>query len=412
MPHSLIQLRCGVNSYDWGKKGIDSCAARYAAATAPAGFLIQSDQPYAEVSLVETSTQMKLCFGNLSLSIQAHPDKALAKQLHASDPVNYPDDNHKPEMAIAITPFEALCGFRPLDEISHFLEHVPALRSLVGQEEATTFQRIATTCSSNGTDEAKQQGKQALRKIFAKVMNADEDQVQSASESLVMSARSDGDRFTDGGVAATSGEVLSELVSRLYDQYGADRGLFVLFFTNYVTLAPGEAIFLRADDIHAYISGDIAECMATSDNVVRAGFTARFKDVPTLVDMLTYNCTPFAEQQMDPTDYDDVGFNAKGRKSGSFATLYDPPIGEFAVARCVLKANGAAVTFSPLNGPSIIIVTRGMGTISVGSTALKLKEGYVFFIGASAECAVCSQGDGELEMYKAFCEVSSTSTTQ
>src|SRR5215813_13335178 len=54
---------------------------------------------------------------NKALSIQAHPNKKLAEQLHARDPKNYPDDNHKPEMTLAITPFEGLCGFRPLKEI-------------------------------------------------------------------------------------------------------------------------------------------------------------------------------------------------------------------------------------------------------------------------------------------------------
>src|SRR4051812_16368090 len=74
---------------------------------------------------------------NKALSIQAHPNKKLAEQLHARDPKNYPDDNHKPEMAIAITPFEGLCGFRPLAEIAHFLETVPALRQLVGDTTAS-----------------------------------------------------------------------------------------------------------------------------------------------------------------------------------------------------------------------------------------------------------------------------------
>lgn len=46
-----------------------------------------------------------------ALSIQAHPDKELAKALHKSHPSVYKDDNHKPEMALAITEFEALCGF-------------------------------------------------------------------------------------------------------------------------------------------------------------------------------------------------------------------------------------------------------------------------------------------------------------
>src|SRR5690348_2600590 len=79
---------------------------------------------------------------NKALSIQAHPNKKLAEQLHARDPKNYPDDNHKPEMAIAITPFEGLCGFRPLEEIAHFLGAVPALRQLVGADKADEFAQV------------------------------------------------------------------------------------------------------------------------------------------------------------------------------------------------------------------------------------------------------------------------------
>src|SRR6195952_5722010 len=77
---------------------------------------------------------------NKALSIQAHPNKKLAEQLHAKDPKNYPDDNHKPEMTIAVTPFDGLCGFRPLVEIAHFLATVPSLRKLVGEEQAKKFE--------------------------------------------------------------------------------------------------------------------------------------------------------------------------------------------------------------------------------------------------------------------------------
>src|SRR5947209_2900185 len=78
-----------------------------------------------------------------ALSIQAHPNKKLAEQLHAKDPKNYPDDNHKPEMTIAITPFEGLCGFRPLKEISHFLQTIPPLRELVGEAQANNLETVA-----------------------------------------------------------------------------------------------------------------------------------------------------------------------------------------------------------------------------------------------------------------------------
>src|SRR6201992_3933121 len=79
---------------------------------------------------------------NKALSIQAHPNKKLAEQLHARDSKNYPDDNHKPEMTIAITPFDGLCGFRPLAEICHFLFTVPSLRKLVGEAEAEAYQSV------------------------------------------------------------------------------------------------------------------------------------------------------------------------------------------------------------------------------------------------------------------------------
>merc|ERR1719245_1101037 len=69
---------------------------------------------------------------NKSLSIQAHPDKALAEKLHADRPNVYKDDNHKPEMALALTKFQAMCGFRPYAEIAKFLEEVPEFGELSG----------------------------------------------------------------------------------------------------------------------------------------------------------------------------------------------------------------------------------------------------------------------------------------
>ena len=345
---------------------------------------------------------------NKALSIQAHPNKKLAEQLHARDPKNYPDDNHKPEMAIAITPFEGFCGFRPLDEIVHFLESVPALRQLVGEDKAKEFAEVVRSTKDNSSKEATECNKKALQKVFGAVMSSSEADMAAAAKDLVESAASAGSDFAAGGVSATSGSVLAELVARLHGQFGPDYGLFVLFFLNFVTLQPGEALFLRADDIHAYVSGDIIECMASSDNVVRAGFTPKFKDVDTLVNMLTYNYAPIDEQKMQPTDYPYATLNRAGYSSGSTITLYDPPIDEFSVVQTVLRGNGAKATFDPLDGPSIIICTAGKGRISVGPTVHEIKEGYVFFVGATAECVLESEGtsdDDEFITFKAFCEV-------
>ncbi|ODA78914.1 hypothetical protein RJ55_04504 [Drechmeria coniospora] len=431
----LIRLQCGVNSYEWGKKGDESAAARFAAATPVEGLSIQPDKPYAELwmgshpsnpsrdlvtgrSLVDLFADNKALLSqsisarygdklpflfkvlsiNKALSIQAHPNKRLAEQLHARDAKNYPDDNHKPEMAIAISPFEGLCGFRPLDEIGHFLKTVPSLQRLVGDDNADRLLAAVAGDDKKG----------ALKAAFGGLMSSSAADVGREMAELVRQADAEADGFAGGGVASTSGAVLAELVGRLHGQFGDDIGLFVLFFLNFVTLQPGEALFLVADDIHAYLSGDIIECMAASDNVVRAGLTPKFKDVATLVDMLTYNCAPIDEQKMAPTEYPYATLNRTAYSSGSAVVLYDPPIDEFAVVRTLLRAEGAKATFEPLDGPSIVICTAGRGTISIGATSHDMAEGHVFFVGSVAELVLESRGGDEEEFvtFKAFCELS------
>lgn len=350
---------------------------------------------------------LKILSINKALSIQAHPNKTLAEQLHARDPKNYPDDNHKPEMAIAITPFEGFCGFRPLAEIAHFLETVPALKALVGEEVAAEFVANAKAQPEEPSDEAVAVSKKILQKAFGSLMSSEQSAVDAQTDKVVEQAKAEGAEFAAGGVASTSGATMSELVTRLNGQYGRDIGIFVQFFLNFVQLQAGEALFLVADDIHAYISGDIVECMAASDNVVRAGLTPKFKDVSTLVDMLTYNFAPIEKQKMVPAEYPYATLNRAGYSSGSAITLYDPPIDEFAVIRTTLKGDAAKATFEPIEGPSVVICTGGKGRIAVGSKVEEVREGYVFFVGATAELVLESEGgdDDEFVTFKAFCEV-------
>ncbi|OGE56428.1 hypothetical protein PENARI_c003G00225 [Penicillium arizonense] len=447
----LLRLQCGVNSYDWGKVGQESTAAKYAATTAAPDFAIEAEKPYAELWMgthpslpskdVETqrtlldmvqdnqallSTQISERFGGRlpflfkvlsirkALSIQAHPNKKLAEQLHARDSKNYPDDNHKPEMTIAITPFEGVCGFRPLAEITHFLQAVKPLRNLVGEKAASAFEQTVTGNEDSEDSAVIQTNKDALRSLFTSLMESPPKNIESATSDLLAIAESTPDSF-----AILPGEVetnpsnpteLAALVKRLNGQFPNDVGLFVFFFLNFVKLQPGEAMFLKADDIHAYISGDIIECMASSDNVVRAGFTPKFKDVDTLTQMLTYSYAPIEEQKLQATDYPYAVLNATAYSSASSVMLYDPPIDEFSVVKTDLNRKDAKVTFDPIDGPSIIICTRGQGKITVGNKTEEVKEGYVFFVGATAECIIEDTGSGEDEddvftTYKAFCEL-------
>lgn len=157
-------------------------------------------------------------------------------------------------MALALTPFEGLCGFRPLAEISHFLSSVDALRKIVGESAVKEFQEAIKNSESSDDLEDVKTNRKALRAVFSALMHYEKEQVISAAEELVASAKQEGEKFASGG-GPNDGQELAELVIKLNDQFPGDIGLFVLFFLNYVKLEPGEAMFLKADDIHAYISG-------------------------------------------------------------------------------------------------------------------------------------------------------------
>ncbi|PYH48393.1 mannose-6-phosphate isomerase pmi1 [Aspergillus saccharolyticus JOP 1030-1] len=444
----LLRLQCGVNSYDWGKIGHESAAAKYAATSSDPEFSIEAEKPYAELWMgthpslpskdLETrrtlldmvqdnqalmSTEVSERYGGKlpflfkvlsvqkALSIQAHPNKKLAEKLHARDPRNYPDDNHKPEMAIAITPFEGLCSFRPLAQITHFLKAVAPLRNLVGDQAASEFERTVQDSEDSEDPNDTAKNKDALRKLFTTLMKSSPDDIKAATKDLVAAAQQ-ADTFATSSESPETNPSnpadLAAIITRLNSQFPDDIGLFVFFFLNFVKLAPGEAMFLKADDIHAYVSGDIIECMASSDNVVRAGFTPKFKDVDTLTEMLTYSYAPIEEQKLQPTDYPYVVLNASAYSSGSSCLLYDPPIEEFSVVKTELRRPGAKATFDGLVGPSILICTGGAGKITVGHKTEEVKEGYVFFVGANAECIIESTDSGEenpFVTYKAFCDL-------
>ena len=167
------------------------------------------------------------------------------------------DDNQKPEMIIAITKFEGLCGFRPLPEICHFLDTVTPLRELVGEEQVGNFKSAIDGRELSNDPEQSKRNREALKCAFsALVNNAGTDVVGSKAEELVEEARSKKSNFASGGGHTNEdGQELADLVVRLNEQFPGDIGLFVLFFLNYVRLDPEEAMFLHADDIHAYLSG-------------------------------------------------------------------------------------------------------------------------------------------------------------
>ena len=327
-------------------------------------------------------------------------------------------------MAIAITPFDGLCGFRPLAEITHFLSSVPSLRKTVGESAASRFETSVRGKETSENEHDTMKNKEALKTCFTALMKASPETIKSSAKELVASAEKDGEAFAAGGSTSNEGSELAKVILRLNSQFPDDIGLFVFFFLNYIKMEPGEGMFLKADDIHAYLSGgktrfnlyikssliwapDIIECMASSDNVVRAGFTPKFKDVDTLTSMLTYSYAPISEQKMSPSDYPYATLSAAAYSSNSSAILYDPPIDEFSVVKTDLRREGAKVTMDGIEGPSIVICTEGEGTIGVGPKKEEVKPGYVFFVGATAELVLESSSATPYVTFKAFCELKS-----
>ena len=158
-------------------------------------------------------------------------------------------------MSIALTPFDGLCGFRPLDEIVHFLSAVSSFRKVVGETAAKDFEQAVSGHETSSSPEDLQRNKKALQAVFSSLMHRDQSDIASAAKELVASARNDGENFAGRGGPANNGQELADLIIRLNGQFEGDIGLFVFFFLNYVKLEAGEALFLKADDVHAYLSG-------------------------------------------------------------------------------------------------------------------------------------------------------------
>jgi mannose-6-phosphate isomerase len=137
---------------------------------------------------------------------------------------------------------------------------------------------------------------------------------------------------------------------------------------------------------------DIIECMANSDNVIRAGLTPKLRDIPNLVNTLTYVAAPASHHAVKPQSFQDT----------VTSTLYDPPISEFSVVSVTLAMNQTDA-HRALDGPSIAIVAGGEGKLQWGGESLDITRGEVVFIGAGTAINFSATGNGEeLKIYRAF----------
>lgn len=375
MRSNPVLLQPFVQNYDWGKVGRDSKVAQllnagYKTAIAletPYAELWMGDHasgpcnivsgesltPIAEYLRNESTGGIKFLFKVLSvnkaLSIQSHPDELLARELHSKYPEIYKDPNPKPELAIALTNFRALFGFRPLHEVTLLLDAISPLSNLIPRYVQRDLQLAATD----------PERRDALRTAYTCLMRS--------STEIVRKTINEVTSFKIGGPSHTKVSEAIMLARELDSQFpGGDVGVLSVFFLNIVALRPGECLFMGANVPHAYLSGDILECMTSSDNVIRGGLTPKFKDVDTLVASLDYS--PTTPTLLKPSLIENC------------FPCWSPPNVPFAVAKYSLHSNSTEIITSS-NGPSIGLVMAGSGRIGT----LSLIEGQCCLLGPSTK---------------------------
>ncbi|MFG2760639.1 mannose-6-phosphate isomerase, class I [Streptomyces wuyuanensis] len=266
---------------------------------------------------------LKLLAAGAPLSLQVHPDRAQAQEGFAAEekagvPLgaphrNYKDDNHKPELVCALTPFDGLCGFRPPAEAADFIAglDVDSLKPYVDLLHAHP-------------EEA------ALREVLTAVLSADpEEMAHTVAEAAAAAERLGGPYAPFAGIA---------------HHFPGDPGVIAAMLLNHVRLQPGEALFLGAGVPHAYLGGLAVEIMANSDNVLRCGLTPKHVDVPELLRVVRFEAG-------------DPGV-LRPEASPSGEELYDTPIDEFRLSRFV-RPEGAAPVDLTLPTPQILLATAG-----------------------------------------------------
>jgi mannose-6-phosphate isomerase len=277
---------------------------------------------------------LKVLSAAAPLSLQVHPDSEQAAAGFAdeqdrqvpqdADFRRYRDAFHKPEMVVALEPFDALCGLRD-----------PALTAelLAGLDvEHPAWLHLRELVSGSPADEA-------LRRTVSWLLGDDE-QVPSLVRAVAAAAVARPDRPEYQTTAA------------LAEAYPGDPGVLVALLLNGVRLEPGEALFLPAGNIHAYLHGTALEVMASSDNVLRAGLTNKHVDAAELVRITDFTPRPLPVVVPE--------------RRGALL-IYRPAAAEFELAQITLTpADGQDWHDLPVEGPRILLVLHGELEVSVG----------------------------------------------
>ena len=357
----------------------------------PSALDIPGEQPllsdfigkYPELCLGETASRefgglpflLKFLAAAKPLSVQAHPNLDQARAgferenkagLSLGDPArNYKDPNHKPEILCALSPFRAMCGFREPDAILALVETF--------SQAAMARRGTALNAGFARLGEALKTGKEgayagALRLFLTTLFELPEEfrrELTACALEQEPALKQAAPRHTEIWQTAAG-------FARLYP---GDPAVIAPLYLNLINLVPGEAIYLPAGILHAYIEGFGVELMANSDNVLRGGLTPKHIDMEELVRILEFR--PFFPAVLRPC------------KPVPPAFTYPTDCREFSLS--AIRGNGETLPF-PIPGPAIAVVTEGRAVFSCRDETTGPAETLVLERGESAFIAFLKEG--------------------
>jgi mannose-6-phosphate isomerase len=298
---------------------------------------------------------LKVLAADEPLSLQAHPDARRARDRFAAGDPNYTDPHHKPELLVAISDFEAMCGFRDPKASAETLQ-------------ALAVPELAPVVDALGA------GDPGLRPAVSTLLGWPEPERRGLVEAVVAAGRRVGDTHPSADEYA--------MVRRLADRYPADVGAVVALLLNHVRLAPGEAIWLPPGNLHSYLRGVGVEVMAASDNVLRGGLTQKRVDVGELLAVLRFES--LTNPVVRPVDV------AAG------VVTWPVPAAEFALFRVRLDDRVPSAEVAPA-GPRVALCVGGELVVSDDHGTVTLHSGRAAYGAADAgRVRVSGRGEGFL----------------
>lgn len=310
---------------------------------------------------------LKLIAPAQALSLQVHPSLAQAAEgfeleneagIALDSPVrNYKDANHKPEMVLALTQFDAVAGFRAPRRVAEVLADLTS----------PLARRLRRTLRLNPT-------RYGIRQAFTEIVSA---QTRPSAQEV-------GDLVAEITARLESGTSPSRradaVAVSMAEHFPGDPGIAAALLLNPVTLRPGEALFVPAGSVHAYIGGLGVEIMASSDNVLRAGLTTKHVDVPAMLACVDYVAAPPVRPAPE--------YLSRATRA------YYAPVDDFELlVTTIVPEDGRQPV--PGRGPRILLATAGTTTVTTSAGSAELCCGQALFVGAD-ERTLWVQGEGTL----------------